>query len=84
MAKLSAKEAKLLKDLQDKSEAPDAPSVARSLNVSIDLGDDKQVARAMKLGLLDGVDDDDEGDGDDGDSGGDDTPRRRGYFGNDS
>lgn len=78
MAKLSADEAKALKALQAKAEAPDAPSVARALNVSIDLGDPEQVARAVKLGLLDPFDEDD-GDGD-GDGEGDDTPKRRGYF----
>ena len=86
MAKLTEEEARTLKALQEKAKAPDAPSVARSLNISVDLGDDAQVERAVKLGLPgfeafgsngDG-DDDDDGDGGDGD--GDEPPTRRGYF----
>lgn len=81
MAKLDEKESKLLEKLLAKRDAPDAPSVGKTLNVSIDLGDPDQVARAQKLGLLDGFDDDD-GDGDKGgdDDDGDEPPRRRGYF----
>ena len=79
MGKLTAAEARTLKALQEKSEAPDAPPVSRSLSVSIDLGDEKQVERAARLGLLDLGDDDDDGD-DDADADADDTPRRRGYF----
>lgn len=61
-----------------KKDAPSAPAVGRSVNVSIDLGDEKQVARAIKLGLLDGgEDDDDDGAADDEP---DDAPRKRGYF----
>jgi hypothetical protein len=78
MAKLTAKEKQLLDQLSAKAEAPDSPSTARSLNVSIDLGDEKQVARAQKLGLLDPFDDDDDDGGDDAD----DTPKRRSYFDN--
>lgn len=87
MAKLSAREEKVLKALRDKQEAPDAPSASRALNISIDLGDEKQVERAQRLGLLDmfsGDDDDDDGNDDDNDDGNDDddeeAPRRRGYF----
>ena len=75
---LSKEEAATLKRLQDKSKEPDAPQVARTLNVSIDLGDEAQVARAQKLGLL-GLFDDEDGDGD-GDGDGDEPPTRRGYF----
>jgi hypothetical protein len=78
VAKLSAKEAELLKKLQAKAEAPEAPASNRTLNIDIDLGDDKQVARAIKLGLLDAGDDDD-GDGDDDDDG-DEPPKRRSFF----
>lgn len=84
---LSADEQKLLKRLQRKSEEPDAPPVGKSLSISVDLGDEKQVERAQKLGLLGGLlggpDDDDTDDDDDDntdDDDDDDTPRRRGYF----
>lgn len=81
---LSAKESKLLENLLKKKDQPDAPPTGKSLNISIDLGDDKQVERAQKLGLFDGIfgDDDDDDDGDDGDDGDGDeeVPRRRGYF----
>jgi len=82
VAKLTDEEASLLKKLMAKREAPEGAPVGRAINVSIDLGDEKQVARAIKLGLLD---DDSLGDGDTGDEGdddqGDDTPVRHGYFG---
>lgn len=80
VAKLTAKEAELLKSLQAKVEAPDEPSVGRNINVSFDLGDEKQVAMAKKFGFLPSDDDDDDGD-DDGDDDADDAPKRRGYFG---
>ena len=81
MAKLSKKEADLLKSLQAKAEAPDAPPSQRVLNVSIDLGDPAQVERATKLGLLDGIEDDgDEGAGDEEEEEADDGPKRKGYF----
>jgi hypothetical protein len=77
---LSAKERKMLDALTKKAEEPDAPGVGKTLNVSIDLGDEKQVARAQKLGLLDVEDDDDDDSDDDDDDQTDETPRRRGYF----
>lgn len=88
MAKLTSEESGLLKRLMAKSEAPDAPPASRHVNVSVDLGDEKQVERAQKLGLLDmftGDDDTDtdDGNGDDGDAGdgdGEEAPKRRGYF----
>jgi hypothetical protein len=88
MAQLTSEEKKLLKRLQQKSEAPDAPSVSRALNISIDLGDEKQVERAQKLGLLDAImgdetEDEDEGADEDEDDA-EDTPRRRGYFDKDA
>jgi hypothetical protein len=80
---LSSEEQKLLKKLQRKAEEPDAPAIGRSVNVSVDLGDEKQVQRAHKLGLLSGLfdaDDADDDDDDDDDDDAEDTPRRRGYF----
>lgn len=87
MARLSSREEKVLKELMRKREAPDAPSASRALNISIDLGDEKQVERAQRLGLLDmfsGNDDEEDeertdGDGDDDDDE-EEAPRRRGYF----
>ena len=87
MARLTADEARLLKRLQRKSEEPDAPPVSKSLSISVDLGDEKQVERATKLGLLDlltGADEDDDESADEDDDEStdedDDVPRRRGYF----
>ncbi len=84
MAKLTDEEANMLKKLMAKREAPDAAPVGRAINVSIDLGDQKQVERAIRLGLLDDTDTgDDGGDDDGGDTDGDETPKRKGYFGGD-
>ena len=83
MAKLSDAEQKLLDKLNAKREAPDAPSIGKTLNVTIDLGDPEQVKTAQRFGLLDGLDDDGDGDGDGkggDDDDGDEPPRRRGYF----
>lgn len=78
MAKLTKSEQDLLDKLNAKVEAPDRPTP--NLNVTIDLGDDKQVALARKHGWLDD-EEDDSGDGDeDDDSEGDETPKRKGYF----
>lgn len=52
MAKLSSEEEELLARLTKKREAPDAPPVTKSISASIDLGDDKQVARAIEHGFL--------------------------------
>jgi hypothetical protein len=91
VAKLSEEEARTLEALQKKAKAPDAPAVARSVNISVDLADEAQVERAVKLGLpgFDALvssngDDDGDDDGsssdDDGDDDGDEPPRRRGFF----
>jgi hypothetical protein len=84
VAKLTDDEANMLKKLMAKREAPESGPVGRAINVSIDLGDDKQVERAMKLGLLDadslGLGGGDENEGD-GEEEADDTPVRPGYFG---
>lgn len=80
---LSDKESKMLANLLKKKDEPDAPAIGRNVNVSIDLGDDKQVERAHKLGLLSGLfddDDDDDDDKNDDDDDDEETPRRRGYF----
>lgn len=81
MARLTDEEKRLLRKLQEKAEAPDSPAVARSASFTIDLGDEKQLARAAKLGLID-MDDDSDSDNDEDDNGepADDVPKRRGYF----
>lgn len=83
---LSAEEQKLFDKLTKKSKEPDAPSVGRTLRANIDLGDEKQVSLARKLGFLppeEDDDDDDDGKGKGKGKGDDDdeTPKRRGYFG---
>lgn len=75
MAKLSADEEKVLQRLMRKREAPDTPS-NRTLNISIDLGDNAQVERAQRLGLLDMFDEEEEAGG-----GEEEEPERDGYFG---
>lgn len=82
MAKLSAEEQAVLKRLTDKAKAPDAPQSERRLNISIDLGDETQVTRAQKLGLLDMFSDDDDPDPekDPEEPDPEDTPKRRGFF----
>lgn len=82
MAKLSEKEAAALKRLQEKAEAPDAPSVGRSINVNVDLSDPKQIALAIKHGFLtpdevDELEEEETGNGEEGEE----TPRRKGFFG---
>lgn len=83
---LSDEEAKVLRRLMKKKDEPDAPAASRALNISLDLGDEKQVKRAQSLGLLgafsndDGDDDDDDAGDDDDDTDAEDIPKRRGYF----
>ena len=54
MARLTAKEQELLDQLTAKAEAPDEPENrnSRNLDIMIDLSDEHAVARALKLGLL--------------------------------
>ena len=80
MAKLTDDEANMLKKLMAKREAPDAPAVGRSISVSIDLGDEAQVRRAQRLGLLDSDEAESNGAEAEGESEGDEKPKRRGYF----
>jgi len=82
---LSAREAKILERLMKKKDEPDPPSIGKTLNISMDLGDEKQVERARGLGLLGFItDDDDDDDTDDekndDETDDDDAPKRRGYF----
>ena len=81
---LSAKEKEMLERLTKKADEPEAPPVGRSISATIDLGDPKQIALAIKHGFLtsDEVEDlkeEEEGKEKEGKEG-DDTPKRRGYF----
>lgn len=84
MAKLSASEQAALKRLQEKSEAPDAAPVSKSISATVDLSDPKSIAAAIKHGFLteDEVEELKEEEGDNGKEkkGGTSTPRRKGYF----
>lgn len=83
---LTKEEAAQLEALQKKAEEPDeepngAGGISRVLNVTVDLGDDAQVERAIKLGLMSApAADEDEGEEEEGEE---ESPRRRGYFGDD-
>ena len=79
---LSNEERATLKRLQQKEKEPDAGPVGRSVRVNIDLGDESQIARAIKYGFLtsDEVEEDKNGAGGDDDEEADDSPNRRGYF----
>lgn len=85
MARLSKKEQQMLERLQAKSEAPDEPITGKSFSIAVDLGDEKQVAMAQKLGLgaLFADDDDDDDGVEDGsdEPEDDDKPKRHSYFG---
>lgn len=80
---LSDDESKLLKKLLKKKDEPEAPAASRALNISLDLGDEKQVQRAQGLGLLgafagsDDDDDDDDNDDDDDDDGKKKPPKKK-------
>lgn len=84
---LTDKEKATLEALNKKAKEPDAAPVGRSLRANIDLGDEKQVSLARKLGFLPSEEDDDDDDGKDKKDkkdkkdDDDDTPNRRGYFG---
>lgn len=83
MAKLSDEETATLKRLTEKSKAPDAPPMSRGINVTVDLGDEKQIERAIEHGFLTRAEveaDKKDGDGGDDDKD-DDAPKRKGYFG---
>jgi hypothetical protein len=86
--KLTDEQAKQLEELEAMRDAPDEPAgngggIGRVLNVTIDLGDDKQVARAFKLGLLDEPAPDEpeeKPEGEDKPEGEGEGPRRGGFF----
>lgn len=78
MARLTDSEQSLLKKLQAKLDAPDAGPIARAINVTINLADPKQVAQAIKMGLLEPFEDE-PADADELEQV-DEAPKRRGYF----
>ena len=77
---LSAKETKILESLLKKKDEPDPPSVGKTINVSIDLGNPQQVKLAQQHGFLDMLDEDDETEETEEETEGDEKPNRRGYF----
>lgn len=86
MGKLSDREQEILDQLTKKRESPDAPPVSKSISANIDLGDEKQVARAIEHGFLTAAEvkelkeDEKNGDGGDGKGKGTATPRRKGSY----
>lgn len=80
MVGLTADEKKLMERLARKAEEPDEPPMGKSVSFSIDLGDDKQIAKAIKLGLLNPFSDDEDEDKEDKEDEKDDAPKRGGYF----
>ena len=78
---LSKKEQAMLDALTEKASQPERAPVGRSLTAHVDLTDPKSVALAIKHGFLEADEDDDDDDGKDGDDDGDETPKRKGYFG---
>jgi hypothetical protein len=78
---LSEEERATMKRLQQKEKEPAAGPIGKVIQVSVDLGDEAQIARAIKHGFLtaDEVESDRNG-SDDEDGEGDDAPRRKGYF----
>jgi len=76
---LTDEEQATLKKLQQKAKEPAAPPVGKVINVNVDLGDEAQVARAIKHGFLtsDEVEADSNGESEED---ADDAPRRKGYF----
>lgn len=77
---LSDEEQATFKELQRKAKEPAAAPVGKSINVTVDLSDEKQVARAIKHGFLTAEEVAEDKEGDNGDGEGDETPRRKGYF----
>lgn len=81
---LTKEEAAQLEALQKKADEPDEEpkgnGLSRVLNVTVDLGDEAQVERAIRLGFMEAPQEDDEGEDDDSEE---ESPRRRGYFGDD-
>ena len=69
----------MLDQLKAKMEAPDEAPIGRSIRVNIDMSDDNQVKKAQKWGLLP-ADEEEETEGGSEGEGGEETPKRRGFF----
>jgi hypothetical protein len=78
---LNDEERATLKRLMAKDKEPAAPPVGKVINVTVDLGDEAQVARAIKHGFLTADEVAEDQNGDSGEDEGEDAPRRKGYFG---
>lgn len=81
---LSKEQQAQLEELERLRDAPEpeekGAGTGRVLNVNLDLGDDAQVERAFKLGLLERPAADDDATDDDATDDDEDGPRRRGFF----
>lgn len=79
---LSDEEKATLRRLQQKEKEPAGPPMGRTIHVNVDLGDESQIARAIKFGFLtsDEVEADQNGGGGDAEDEDDEAPNRRGYF----
>lgn len=77
---LSESEKELLERLTKKSKEPDAPPVSKSISASIDLSDDKQVARAIEHGFLTAAEVKEAKEEEKEEKKKDSTPRRRGSY----
>jgi hypothetical protein len=80
VAKLTAQEQELYDKLHSKRESPDSPPVSKSISASIDLGDEKQVARAIEHGFLTAAEVKELKEEEKEDKKKDSTPRRRGSY----
>jgi hypothetical protein len=78
---LSEQERAMLKRLQDKEKEPAAPPVGRVINVTVDLGSQEQIDRAIEHGFLTRAEATEDQQDSDGSEEGDEAPRRKGYFG---
>jgi hypothetical protein len=77
---LNEEEQAVLKRLQQKAKEPAAAPVGKVINVTVDLGDENQVARAIKHGFLTADEVEQDRNGDESDEDGEDAPNRKGYF----
>jgi len=77
---LTDEEKATLKKLQQKEKEPSGPPVGKVINVTVDLGSDEQIARAIKHGFLTPAEVEEDTGGEEGEEN-DDAPKRKGYFG---
>lgn len=77
---LSDEEKAVLKRLQQKEKEPAGAPVGKVINVTVDLGDESQVARAIKHGFLTADEVAEDKGGGESDDDDEDAPNRKGYF----